>query len=223
MSILFALLLQVVIPDSSEHPQADAPYFTYALLIGLVIRAIIFGLSFIKKDVQKKLIFKGYFIAGAVLLLNMINLLTVKSALLPVLYFPSLDRIFGVLVTDSQLLADADCTSSWTDSFYGMDSFGTGMFSICGISKYIFNRSCGLVSNNNYDNEGELLLDGKKIAGTSHERGLVFQQATLFPWLNIYDNVAFDLKTRHIYKENKSVVQDYIKLVGLALLVKEEN
>lgn len=63
--------------------------------------------------------------------------------------------------------------------------------------------------------EGELLLDGKKIAGTSHERGLVFQQATLFPWLNIYDNVAFGLKTRHIYKENKDLVQDYIKLVGL--------
>lgn len=63
--------------------------------------------------------------------------------------------------------------------------------------------------------EGELLLDGKRIEGTSYERGLVFQQATLFPWLNIYDNVAFGLKTRHIYKENKSVVQDYIRLVGL--------
>ena len=63
--------------------------------------------------------------------------------------------------------------------------------------------------------EGELLLDGKKIAGTSHERVLVFQQATLFPWLNIYDNVAFGLRTRHLYKDNKDVVQDYIKLVGL--------
>ncbi len=34
----------------------------------------------------------------------MINLVTVKSALLPVLYFPSLDRVFGVFVTDSQLI-----------------------------------------------------------------------------------------------------------------------
>lgn len=104
VSILLTLLLQIIIPNSSEHPEADAPYFTYALLIGLVVWAVAFGVSFVNKNVQKKLIFKGYFIAGAVLLLNIINLVTVKSALLPVLYFPSLDRIFGVLVTDSQLI-----------------------------------------------------------------------------------------------------------------------
>lgn len=63
--------------------------------------------------------------------------------------------------------------------------------------------------------EGELLLDGEKIEGTSYERGLVFQNPTLFPWLNIYDNVAFGLKARHIYKQDKDLVQDYIKLVGL--------
>lgn len=63
--------------------------------------------------------------------------------------------------------------------------------------------------------EGEILLDGQKIVGTSYERGLVFQDPTLFPWLNIYDNVAFGLRARHIYRQNKELVQDYIKLVGL--------
>lgn len=63
--------------------------------------------------------------------------------------------------------------------------------------------------------EGELLLDGEKITGTGYERGLVFQNPTLFPWLNIYDNIAFGLKARGIYKESKDLVHEYIKLVGL--------
>lgn len=63
--------------------------------------------------------------------------------------------------------------------------------------------------------EGELFLDGEKITKPGYERGLVFQDPTLFPWLNIYENVAFGLKTRHIYKEKKNDVEEFIKLVKL--------
>ena len=62
---------------------------------------------------------------------------------------------------------------------------------------------------------GEVFLDGSRITGPSYERGLVFQDPTLFPWLNIYENVAFGLKTRHIYKEKKDDVKEFIKLVKL--------
>ncbi|WKB54680.1 ABC transporter ATP-binding protein [Eleftheria terrae] len=41
---------------------------------------------------------------------------------------------------------------------------------------------------------GELRLDGRSIAGPHPERGLVFQQHTLFPWQRVIDNVAFGLK-----------------------------
>ena len=63
--------------------------------------------------------------------------------------------------------------------------------------------------------KGEVFLDDAKITGPGYERGLVFQDHTLFPWLNIYDNVAFGLKTRHIYKEKKNEVEEFIKLVKL--------
>ncbi len=62
---------------------------------------------------------------------------------------------------------------------------------------------------------GELLLDGEKIKGPNHSRGLVFQNPTLFPWLNIYDNVAFGLRARKIFKDRKNEVDEYLKLVGL--------
>src|SRR5574343_444288 len=41
--------------------------------------------------------------------------------------------------------------------------------------------------------DGQLLLDGKPIAGTGLERGIVFQEHRLFPWLTVQDNVALGL------------------------------
>jgi len=62
---------------------------------------------------------------------------------------------------------------------------------------------------------GEIRLDDKVIIGPGYERGLVFQDPTLFPWLNIYDNIAYGLKIRHVYKEQKREVKEFIRLVGL--------
>lgn len=63
--------------------------------------------------------------------------------------------------------------------------------------------------------EGELTLDGNPIKKAGYERGLVFQNPTLFSWLTIYDNVAFSLKARGIYKKEKDSVNEYLDLVGL--------
>ncbi|MDR2132764.1 MAG: ABC transporter ATP-binding protein [Clostridiales Family XIII bacterium] len=62
---------------------------------------------------------------------------------------------------------------------------------------------------------GELTLDGEEIKGPHHERGLVFQDPALFPWLTVYGNVAFGLKARKIYKSADNDVAKYIELVGL--------
>lgn len=62
---------------------------------------------------------------------------------------------------------------------------------------------------------GEISLDGNVIVEPGYERGHVFQDPTLFSWLNVYDNVAYGLKIRHIYKEKKDDVDEFIRLVGL--------
>ncbi|MDE7390793.1 MAG: ABC transporter ATP-binding protein [Lachnospiraceae bacterium] len=63
--------------------------------------------------------------------------------------------------------------------------------------------------------EGNIFLDGEKIKKPGHERGLVFQNHNLFPWLNIYDNISFGLRARKLFKANKESVDEFISLVGL--------
>jgi len=64
--------------------------------------------------------------------------------------------------------------------------------------------------------EGQLLLDGQPIKGTSLERGIVFQEHRLFPWLTVEQNVALGLlnATGTQASKDKSV-QEHIDLVGL--------
>ena len=64
--------------------------------------------------------------------------------------------------------------------------------------------------------EGTIYLDGEKVEKPSSDRGLVFQNHTLFPWLNIYDNISFGLHVRKIFKEKKSLVDEMIRIVGLS-------
>ncbi len=62
---------------------------------------------------------------------------------------------------------------------------------------------------------GAILLDGKKILKPGSDRGFAFQGSNLFPWLTVEKNIAFGLKARHIYKNSKKDVQDFIDLIGL--------
>jgi len=63
---------------------------------------------------------------------------------------------------------------------------------------------------------GEVLLDGRRIAGPGADRGMVFQSYTLFPWLTVRDNVCFGLNERGMPRaEQLEIAQAYIGKVGL--------
>ncbi|MBZ9779982.1 ABC transporter ATP-binding protein [Pseudomonas sp. REP124] len=64
--------------------------------------------------------------------------------------------------------------------------------------------------------DGRILLDGKPIKGTGLERGIVFQDHRLFPWLNVEQNVAVGLKNSPLSAAQKrDTVREHIELVGL--------
>ena len=61
---------------------------------------------------------------------------------------------------------------------------------------------------------GSLLLDGQEIAGAGRDRGMVFQQYTLFPWLTVRGNVEFGLRDLG-RRERLGVARHFLDLVGL--------
>ena len=64
--------------------------------------------------------------------------------------------------------------------------------------------------------DGRILINGKPIAGTGLERGIVFQDHRLFPWLNVEQNVAVGLKNSPLSSaEKRDTVREHIELVGL--------
>lgn len=94
----------LVIPDSELQPPADHPYFLYFLWLLAVVYGILFIASFISAKLDERISYKAPLIAGTAVLITVINLITSKYALLPVLFFPCLDRVFGVFATDYELL-----------------------------------------------------------------------------------------------------------------------
>ena len=65
---------------------------------------------------------------------------------------------------------------------------------------------------------GEVLVDGVKVEGTGVDRGVVFQQYALFPWLTVKKNVMFALEMRGI--KGKQAEEDAMKYLAKVQLEK---
>ncbi len=66
--------------------------------------------------------------------------------------------------------------------------------------------------------EGEIHDRGELVTGPSKDRGFIFQQYSLFPWLNVLDNVMFglNLDKDSNKEENLAAAERYLERVGLA-------
>jgi NitT/TauT family transport system ATP-binding protein len=63
---------------------------------------------------------------------------------------------------------------------------------------------------------GELLVDDSPVTEPGRDRVMMFQDAALFPWLNVHDNIGFGLRSVGLSRaEQNERVMHYVKLVGL--------
>ena len=76
----------------------------------------------------------------------------------------------------------------------------------------VLNAVAGFVQPNN----GTVVVDGGPVQGPGADRGMVFQQHSLFPWKTVLGNVEFGLKMRGVGKAARTAqARTYLGLVGL--------
>ena len=68
-----------------------------------------------------------------------------------------------------------------------------------------------------FPSSGNVFLEGKKMEGPGAERGMVFQDYTLFPWLSVKKNVMFGLEIKGLGKlKAEAEAMEWLDIVGLA-------
>src|SRR5882724_9473691 len=63
--------------------------------------------------------------------------------------------------------------------------------------------------------EGHLLLNNEPITGPHHKRGVVFQESSLLPWLNVEKNIGLGLEIRDASTDKPERLRRFIDLMGL--------
>ena len=109
LSFGFAEIMALVLPNSPKHQTAKHPYFSWLLVIITAVYLAVSAAGYIKNRkkeyiADENVFYRAPFLAGVILVMNILNIVTAKTALLPVLYFPTLDRVFGTLFEDYALI-----------------------------------------------------------------------------------------------------------------------
>jgi ABC-type nitrate/sulfonate/bicarbonate transport system ATPase subunit len=72
-----------------------------------------------------------------------------------------------------------------------------------------------LIAGLDIPDSGQLLVGSDPINEPNAERGLVFQDPNLFPWLTVRHNIEAGLVARGVLREKRNEVDDFMRLVGL--------
>jgi len=105
LSVVLAMVVELVLVNASKHIPAKHPYFVYLLVAFLAIFTIIALAAYYNKKAKTWIEENALFVGAAILFLNLLNIFTKKLALFPVIYFPSIDKILGIIVEEREFLA----------------------------------------------------------------------------------------------------------------------
>ncbi len=103
----------------------------------------------------------------------------------PILTVRGVERRFGPVNGGTLALQATDLDVAENDFITILGPSGCGKSTLLRIVAGLDHPTAGTVD-----------LDGRRIVGPGADRGMVFQSYTLFPWLNVLDNVCFGLRER---------------------------
>ncbi len=128
LAAIVAFLFDVLIPQHSRIQATETSYFGILMIILIIFFFVLALYSFFNRKYRKSYTDNVMFITVLVCFINLINVITGKTDLLPLIYFPSLNNILHVLVVDKELL--------FTCILYSLRLFFTGVIygAIAGIA-----------------------------------------------------------------------------------------
>ncbi len=63
---------------------------------------------------------------------------------------------------------------------------------------------------------GSVAIDGRPVTGPGSDRGMVFQDYALFPWMTVRQNISFGPRQRHLAREEiDRTTDEFVRMVGL--------
>jgi len=104
LSASLTLAVHLLVPQSSSYTFKALPYFTVVLTAIIVITVIAAVCCIFSGKLRERYAYKSLFFAVFMLLLNVLNIVTLKLVLLQPIYFPSPDRILKVFVDDWEFM-----------------------------------------------------------------------------------------------------------------------
>ena len=104
VAIALSFLVYYGVEGNGKQKKTEHPYYLYFISIigAFVLIEVIIGLF--NKSIKKRVHYKAPFITGIIVFLLLLNFITSKTLILPTLYFPSLDRIIGLIVEQRNFL-----------------------------------------------------------------------------------------------------------------------
>lgn len=101
---VLSVLIDILIPTAQSQSNIDFNYYLFISVIVTVLALILALYSVFNKNAAKRYKDKAPFFAGVIIFVSIINIITGKLALLPVIYFPSNSRVIGAIVEDRILI-----------------------------------------------------------------------------------------------------------------------
>ncbi len=122
-----------------------------------------------------------------------------------ILHISQVSKTFNTQGSVTQALTATDLTVEENDFITILGPSG------CGKSTLL-----RMVAGLDTPSSGEIELEGVRVTGPGPDRGMVFQSYTLFPWLNILENVCFGLREKGLpISEQHDIAHQFLKKVGL--------
>jgi len=82
---------------------------------------------------------------------------------------------------------------------------------------------CHMIAGLHAPDSGSVAVNGAPVDGPGPSHVLMFQEASLFPWMNAVDNVAFGLTARGVPRsEARDRAMDYLRLVRLSRFARSQ-